>query len=343
MRVIKGLCVLALALLALPFLSACGSRPVTLYTDGDRDAVQKLVEPYTKRTGRQVEIVHFTDPRELVDAIAHREGGKAVVTTHDSMYDYADVVLSTEKDTGEALLALDALRQFDPAESEAIPSGAKHEGRWYGLGGRAWVLLWNTTIAGAEPSELLDLAKNDYPEGSVALINPNYILYYPCGAASILGAEKMRGLLQRLVDRKAQWLATPAQTAQLVADGKAAVCLTTLAQARLQQENGAPVRWALPDQGSGGMGAYVELNVVALPTTSQSPGAALALAEYLLEPDTEKLSVQLGLADVALRPQEGLLSATPLKTDLRAAEDGMLAIGTMLTWFTDANPRYHGQ
>lgn len=341
---IRRLLPLLLVLLAAPLLAACG-KTVTLYTDGDLEKVQALVAPYTRQTSQIVDVVYFSDVREMVAAIRKRENGQYVTTTHDNMYGYADVVFSVEKDTGEALMARGGLREYSPAEAGGIPDGARRDGWWYGTGGRAWVLMWNTELTQTPPSGLMDLAGESYPAGSVALINPNYILYYPCGAASILGADAVNSFLYTLIQRDAQWMAKPAETAQLVADGAAAVCLTTLNEARRHQALGAPVSWVLPDQGEGQMGAYVQFNIVAVASVSQYPTEAKSLADYLLAPDTEKLAVQLGLGDVTLRDcGADAPVAVPLKTDLFAAQDAMQnGIGMILTWFTEVNKEYTGK
>lgn len=326
-------------------LSGC-SKPVTLYTDASESVVAKLTDPFTKQTGIAVDIVEFNDARELSDAIATYSDGKYVKVKHETLYNYADVAFSPDILLGEVLKARDMLAQYTPPAAQDIPAGAKLDGSWYAMGGYAWVIAWNTDLAkGTAPAGLLDLASPAYPAGSVAMINPNYMLYYPSGACAILGKDKMVPFLQTMIDHGTQWEATPQDTVQKVADGKAYVCITTLGEAEKQQNKGAHIAWAVPDQKDGEMGAYVQFNVVCVVKVSTMPAEAKRLADYLLSPEAEALSVKLGLSDATLRPcGSDAPVVRPLKTNLAAAQDAMQnGLGSILTYFTSINPDYHGK
>lgn len=326
---------LAILLVTVVFLPACSTKPpVTVYTDGNTDAVRKLVEPFTRSTGIPVSIEHFTSPRLLVDAVKAPSDGKQP----------PDVIFSTEKDAGEALLAQNTLAEFTPANAGSIPAGAHNGNLWYGMGGHVWVLAWNTGLVTAPPASLFDLAGEGYPAGSVSVINPNYILFYPCGAAATVGETAISSFLQKLTERNAQWEANPADTAKSVAEGKAQVCLTTLQEATKQKEGGAPIAWAVPDQAEGGMGAYLQFNVVGVAKVSAMPDKAKKLAEYLLSPEAEKLSVELGLSDATLQNCGSKAPVVkPLAAGLEDAKTAMQNLGMALTWFTSANPEYKGK
>lgn len=320
--------------------------PVTLYTDADRDAVKNLTEPFTARTGISVDVVEFGGAHELADAIAAYSGGKYAVTRHETLYNYADVAFSTDIMLGEALKTRDMLAPYEPKAAETIPPGAKRDGWWYGVGGHACVVAWNTDLVkGEPPSSLMDLAGAGFPKGSVALLNPNYMLYYMAGACSILGKDRMVPFLQTMIDRSAQWEADAANTARLVADGKAWACLTTLAHASALKAGGAHIAWAVPDQGPGQMGAYVQYNVVCVPKVSTMPKEAAMLADYLLSPEAEALSVKLGLSDVTLRScGSDAPVVRPLGTDVQTAQNAMQnGLGGILTYFTVINPDYTGK
>jgi ABC-type Fe3+ transport system substrate-binding protein len=341
----KKLALASALLLFATLFSSCSRQGLTLYTEANTPDVQKIADVFTRRTGIPVNVVHFGDPRDLVEAIASYSDGAYVPAKHSAAFHDADIVFSEDIATGEALKTRGALAQYAPDAGASIPEGAKSEGWWYGVGGRAWVLAWNTDLAGGgAPKRLPDLASDAWPKGSAALPNPNYMLYYTAGMSAAMGGTVMADFLNAMIAKDAQWMASPAETAALVAEGRAWVCLTTLKEAAARKKAGAHIAWALPDQGEGEPGAYVQYNVVCLCRDSAMPDEAKRLYEFLLSPEAEAMSVERGLGDVTLRPC-GLDApvAVPLKTNLAEAQKAMQEIGNTLIWFTPINTEYKGK
>lgn len=341
----KRLVVSSMALLLACGLLGC-ARPLTVYTDASRGAVMRLVAPFTRETGIPVDVIRFADARDLADAIAAYKDGAFHIVNHDDSYAYANVAFSQDIALGEALRTRDALERYEPEIAAGIPEGAKADGLWYGMGGYGWVLAWNTGLVKNDPpARLMDLASGAWPAGAVAMPNPNYTLFYTAGASAALGGNSMEDFLRNMIARDAQWMASPEETAGLVAEGKAWACLTTLKEAEAQRQAGAPVAWAVPDQEAGGIGAYAQYNTVCLCKVSSMPEQAKLLVDYLLDPETEALSVKLGLSDVTLRPCSSQAPVVvPLKADLAAAQGEMQnGLGNVLTYFTNINPEYKGK
>jgi ABC-type Fe3+ transport system substrate-binding protein len=340
----RAILVVLFAVLSL-LLFGC-SKTVTLYTDGGKDNITALLAPFTKSTNIAVNIVNYDDVHRLADSIAAYSGSKYVKTEYNMASNYADAVFSTDMTMGTVLKERDMLQQYTPTTAGETPAGAKLDGWWYGMGGRAWVIAWNTDLVlGSAPSALLDLAAKSFPSGAISAINPNYILYYPCGACAILGKDKIVPFLQTLIDKKTDWEAKPAQTAKAVADGKAWACITTLEEADKLKKNGSHIDWALPDQKADQMGAYVQYNVVCLIKDSRNLRQAKQLVDYLMSPEAEALSVSLGLSNVTLRSCGSAAPvAKPLATNLAAAQSAMQnSLPNMLVYFTSVNPDYKGK
>jgi hypothetical protein len=101
----------------------------------------------------------------------------------------------------------------------------------------------------------------------------------------------------------------------------------------------------VPDQGAGEAGTYLLYNTVCLCSTSKMPDEAKQLEDYLLAPETEALSVTLGLSDATLRNCTSQAPAViPLKTDLASAQAAMQqGLGSYLSYFTTTNPAYKGK
>lgn len=298
----KYLIVAALAALPLLFCG-CTSNVVYVYTDVDRHAVSQLFEPFTKQTGIAVNIVHFSDAQRLVEAISVEDGSGGYRLAPHKGTSNPDLMLSSEMFAAEVLRGRNALDSYRPSGAQTIPAGAKVEDQWYGVGPRAWVLMWNTQKApeGFAPVSLMDLASESLDMGGVCMVPPNYSPYYASAVAANNGTEAATAFYQRLIDRQTVFIAQPEHCAQRIAQGQAQAGLTTLAAALAQQKNGAPVAWALPDQAVGQMGAYAPFYSLGLIKEASHGDNAKLAEEYLLTLDAEKRMVSLGLSDATLR------------------------------------------
>ena len=314
--------ILALAVLAILLLmTGCASNTVTVYTDMDRKDVEKLIKPFSDKTGIKLDLVHFNEVHDLVDAIAVPDGASYKLVMHETLYQPADLVLSGNMFAGDVLRARSALAQYEPSGADAIPPGAKNLGNWYGFGGRLWVLAYNTNLVkGDLPRSLFDLSSNVFPNGKISTITPNYCPFYIGAACAIKGKAAAVTLYQTLINRHAEFVNKPELAAKSIAEGSAWAGITTLAAVVAQKKAGAPIGWVIPDQGSGNMGAYVEFYSVCTPILGKNTINAHLLADYLLSTEAEALSVEMGLSDATLRQgTSAALVVIPLAIDLDSA------------------------
>jgi ABC-type Fe3+ transport system substrate-binding protein len=294
-----ALILIAVAMLA---LSGCKSSGLMVYTDLDRRSSRLIFEAFTKKTGISVNILHFSDVEQMVNAIVTDTGEGYQMVSHQG-YDSPDLVLSSDMFTGDVLRVRDALQSYHPSEAETIPAGAKIEDFWYGVGAQPLVLLWNTqkNPSGFQPASLLDLASDRISRGGVCMLPPNYSPYYISAYAADIGVDPVKQFYQTLIDRKTDFRADPSDCAQRIGSGQAQIGLTTLAAALEQQKAKAPVAWAVPDQGVGKTGALASFYSVCLLKNGSHPDSGRQAEEYLLSTDAEKYMVSLGLCNATLR------------------------------------------
>lgn len=313
------LCVAALG------LSACvGSKTLVLVTDQPQDAVEKLVAPYVQKSGVQVTVVAAENSNKLMLAAGFNPDSRDQATAAPGIT--ADILLTQDMEAIGQLRMANALAQYAPSAAASLPSGARGQGYWYGFGGSGWVLARNTdlvTDAGMTNS-FEDLSDDSLPAKSVGIPNMQSYSYYPLAILTFWGQEQTLAFYQALLFKQAQLTMSPHGVAQALADGKLALGLTTYAEAKAQKDAGKPVDFGFPDNGEGEIGSYVALNCVALPAGSKNLKLAQPLEDYLLSPEAESLSIQLGLSDVAVRDNT---QGAPVVRPLNIAPEKVLASG----------------
>lgn len=307
-------------------LCACGPNTLVLVTDQPKDAVQKLVEPYAQKAGVKITVVAANNDELLraagLNTDGQNGGGQNGATAQPAQV--ADILLTQNLITVGQLRMANALAQYSPAGAIGLPSGARGQGYWYGFGGRGWVLARNTDMVADEgmTNSFEDLSDDKLPAKTMAIPNIENNPYYPLAIFTFWGREQSLSFYQALVFKQAAITGSTRSVAEGLASGKLALGLTTYADAKAQKDAGKPVDFSFPDNMEGEIGSYVQLNCVALPAASKNQKMAQPLEDYLLSPEAEALSIQLGLSDVALR--ENSLGA-PVVRPLNIAPEKVLA------------------
>lgn len=309
-------------------LGACGPNTLVLVTDQPKDAVEKLVEPYAQKAGVKITVVTASDDDLLRAAGLNTEGrnGRAQESATAQPVQVADLLLTQNLIAVGQLRMSGSLAQYSPSGATGLPSGARGQGYWYGFGGRGWVMARNTdlvTDAGMTDG-FDDLSDDKLPAKTMAIPNIENNPYYPLAIYTFWGREQSLSFYQELVFKQAALTQSPKNVAEGLASGKLALGLTTYADAKAQKDAGKPVDFNFPDNMEGEIGSYVQLNCVALPAASKNQKMAQPLEDYLLTPEAEVLSIQLGLSDVALR-QNSL--GAPVVRPLNVAPEKVLASG----------------
>lgn len=306
----RAVSVVAVLLLLVPALSSCTPANVVLYTDLRQEDASRLIEPFVQASGVKVDIVTFGSAESLVKAVAPGGGDRYAGGAEPSPTpnpNPPDVILTQDMLALTQLADGEALESYMSSSVSSLPPpyGANGGGWWYGFGGRAWVIAWNTDLVTKKPETFQDLADNAYPMKSVTIPNPQQFYFYPLAVYSVMGSDYAMNLFQTLMLNQANLAGSPDMAAQSVAEGKAQVAITTYALAKSLKDAGKPVDFILPDQGQTEMGAYVEFYSVAVAKGGKNLSGAKKLDDWLLSAEAEKRSVEVGLSDVTLRDVGG--------------------------------------
>ena len=162
---VRGLAAVALAVLGLTALAACGgsggsdAQPITLYNGQHVQTAQNLVAAFEAATGISVSI-RSNDEDTLADQIA-TEGSHSP----------ADVFLAENSPPLESLQAKGLLAKVEPATLARTPARfSSPTGNWVGVSARVSVLIYNPSLISASqlPTEVRQLADPQY-RGKLAL------------------------------------------------------------------------------------------------------------------------------------------------------------------------------
>ncbi|NYT06358.1 MAG: extracellular solute-binding protein [Methanomicrobiales archaeon] len=290
-------CVAAIAILAVS--AGCtdpGARVVVVYTSVDQVYAEPVLAAFEEQSGITVKAVY--------DVEATKTTGLVNRLIAEKERPLADVFWNGEFMQTLLLKEEGVLAPYESPQAASIPAQYRDpDGCWAGVGGRARVLLVNTdrVSAGDYPTSVFDLASETYDPADVGIAYPMFGTSATHAAAlyAALGEDEGRTFYQGLRDRGVRVLDGNSVVRDLVADGRLKVGLTDTDDACRAYEDGAPVALVLPDQG--GIGTLVIPNTVALIAGAPHADEGKELVDFLLSPDTERLLLDIGWVQVAVR------------------------------------------
>lgn len=291
---------LAIAVLALPLTTGCGSEQpeVVVYTSVDQVYAEPILADFEAETGVRVRAVYDAEAAKTT-ALVNR-----LVAERDRPR--ADVWWSGEIVQTLSLAEEGVLAPYTPEAASDIPANFKDpDGLWTAFGGRARIILINTDADVPEPSSVDDLTdpEGHWERGAVGMADPRFgttathaaVLY------AMLGPERARAYYDALAARGVRILDGNGAVRDEVASGSLAWGLTDTDDALGALDRGDPVRIIVPDQGADQPGALLIPNTVALVAGGPDADAGKRLIEWLLDPGTEQRMVEDGWLQYPLR------------------------------------------
>lgn len=193
-------------------------------------------------------------------------------------------------------------------------------GTWYGMAGRARVLLVNRQLVSEEslPTSIEDLAAPQW-RGKGGIARP--LFGTTATHAAVLYAhwgEKRCQEFFRQLRENTELFAGNKQVAQAVARGQIAFGLTDTDDALIELQSGSPVRIVYPDQGPDQMGTLFVPNTIAMIKGAPHRDAACRLMEYLLSAATERQLAEGGSGQIPLRHRLELQLPVETPTTIKA-------------------------
>lgn len=324
-------------------ISACGAIPTADVLQGDQSAV--VTSSQTPSSGASVagRLVIYSGRSEplilpVVEAFQARYPAVEVLLKTGSNSELAnalieeqsnpqaDVFISTEVFTIQALAQQEALQPYLPIGAEKLPVGfSAPDQTWVGLTRRARVILYNTQLIDPQdlPASIFDLTDPKWKGQVAAAGSTNGSMQAQIAAMrQLLGEAATEAWLRGLIENEATFFGGHTDVRKAVGAGEFKLGLVNHYYYHLQQAEGSPVGVIFPDQGEGQIGLITNATATGIVRGAPNLPAARALLDFLISSEGQRLFAELNyeyplLAGVELHP-----AVQPLE-DLRLAQFDM--------------------
>jgi iron(III) transport system substrate-binding protein len=275
----------AAVLLVLLALAGCGGEEgdITVYSGRQEDLVEGLFEQFEEATGIEVD-VRYGDSAELAATIAE-EGDNTPADVF-----FAQDAGSLGSVGEEGLLAELPAKTLDKVDERF----ADPQGRWVGTSGRVRVVAYNTEALSEDelPDSIWDYADPAW-RGRLGLPPTNASFQAMVTAMRLeAGDERTREWLEGIAANEPRIFENNVQTLEAIAAGEidAGFVNHYYLYGLLEEEPEAPVANHFLEPGDAG--ALVNVAGVGILRTTDRPGMAQQLADYLLGPGQEYFATE---------------------------------------------------
>jgi iron(III) transport system substrate-binding protein len=198
----------------------------------------------------------------------------------------ADVFITTELFTVQALSMLGLFEPYLPAQAEHLPAefvGPDHQ--WIGLTLRGRVIMYNTDLVSPEeaPNSIFDLTDPKWKGQVAAAGSTNGSMQAQIAAMRhLLGEPVTEQWLKDLIANEVTFFGGHTDVRKAVGAGEFKLGLVNHYYFYLQQAEGSPVGIVFPDQGDDQVGLITNATAVAIVKGGPNLAAAQAFLDYLV-------------------------------------------------------------
>lgn len=296
-RAPHSLLFLALGLLG---FTACGPEPdLVVYVAHDQIHAEPLIQKFEKETGLVVEAAYDTETNKTIGHVNRIRAEKNRVR--------CDVFWNNEVGHAVSLATEGLLAKHESENGADIPDHFKDaEGRWYGFGARARVLICNTELVDPDEVKGMTSLLEERFEGQVGMARPltGTTLTHMAALYDQLGEAGAEALLTDIKARndagKLDLTSGNATLMRKVREGKLAFGWTDTDDFNVAREGGYPVAMVAPDQNA--LGTMLIPNTIMILEGAPHADAAAKFVEWVLRKEFEAELAQSRSAQIPVRP-----------------------------------------
>lgn len=305
-----------------PKLASCGTQgdgDVTLYSARKESLLKPIVAGFEGTGGK----------------VATKEGKGAELVAaliEEKKSPRADAFIGQDAGSLEELRDKDVFCAAKVEGSEKLPDRFKaSDGSWYGVSGRARVLIVNTDLVPAAqiPKSVFDLAKPEW-KGKLAMASSSEgsVVAWVTAMRKVAGEAKTKELLEGLKANDVKLLAGHTDVRKSVASGETAVGLVNHYYYYIQKAEtpDAPIAIVYTDQEPGQIGVLVNVSGIGVVQGGKNPGPAQKFASYLLTPEAQKTYAEVNYEYPLMPGTEAAPGIRPLK-DVRQMDVNLEELG----------------
>ena len=312
---------LLVAALLLPVVGGCGGEEgdITVYSGRQEDLVEDLFEQFEEETGITLE-VRYGDSAELAATLAE-EGDNSP----------ADVFFAQDAGSLGSVGEEGLLKELPAQTLDRVDERFRDpDSRWVGTSGRVRVVAYNTDELSEDdlPDSIWDYADPEW-SGRIGLAPTNASFQAMVTAMRLdAGEEQTREWLEAVADNEPQLYENNIATVEAVAAGEVDVGFVNhyYLYGHLQEEPDAPVANHYLEAGD--PGALVNVAGVGILATTDRPGMAQQLVDFLLADGQEYFATETD--EYPLVGGVESESELPPLTDLHGPDIALGALGAEL-------------
>lgn len=209
----------------------------------------------------------------------------------------ADVFISTELFTIQALTRKGIFQAYAPADIDRLPAEFIGEGnQWVGLTKRARVIMYNSELVTAEeaPKSIFELTDPKWRGQIAAAGSTNGSMQAQIATMRMLiGEEKTEEWLNGLLENKVTFFGGHTDVRKAVGAGEFKLGLVNHYYYHLQLAESGNVGVVYPDQGKDEIGLITNATAAAIIQGAPHTAAAQAFIEFLISTEGQKLFAEL--------------------------------------------------
>lgn len=205
----------------------------------------------------------------------------------------ADVFITTEVFTAEALAQQDVFTSYAPQGVDQLPAGfVSPDNLWVGITRRARVIMYNTELLSEDqlPSSIFDLTDPVW-QGQVAVASSTNgsMQAQVATMRQLIGEDATEAWLRGLIDNDTTFFGGHTDIRKAVGAGEFPLGLVNHYYYHLQLEEGSPVGIIYPDQEPDGLGLITNATSAAVVSGTGNLPAAQAFLDFLISPEGQRL------------------------------------------------------
>jgi iron(III) transport system substrate-binding protein len=257
-----------------------------IYSGRSEPLIQPVIAAFSERHPEVEVLLRAGSNSEMANALLEERGNPQ-----------ADIFITTELFTIQALTAEGVFQSYRPAAAESLPVGAVGpQDSWVAVTRRARVIMYNTELVSPEeaPRSIFELADPKWRGQVAAAGSTNGSMQAQVAAMrQLIGEQETEKWLLGLRDNEVTFFGGHTDVRKAVGLGEFKVGLVNHYYYYLQLEEGSPVGIVIPDQQEDQIGLITNFTAAGIVNGSRNLAAAQAFIDFLLSPEGQELFAEL--------------------------------------------------
>lgn len=259
---------------------------LVIYSGRSEPLIQPVLAAFRQQYPRIEVLLKSGQNSELANALLEEQNNPQ-----------ADVFITTELMTIQALANAGVFQSYRPAAAEDLPAEAiGPDDNWIGITRRARVIMYNTELVAPDevPRSIFDLDDPQWRGQIAAAGSSNGSMQAQVAAMRQLIGEQATGQwLEGMLDNNVTFFGGHTDVRKAVGAGEFKLGLVNHYYYHLQKEEGSPVGIVFPDQDEGQIGLITNFTAAGIIRGSRNLPAAQALVDFLLSSEGQQIFAEL--------------------------------------------------